>query len=195
MSEIRLEEQKKHFKNHIAKFTDYGNIKILDFKAPGTSDYRIRFLFEEDYCKLHISGDLGELTATNFNNMRYENFKDFVNNTEYFKEKIDCMSRSAYSYDEQKAREDLIELIDDCGLREEDSTDDYLLEDETIDNFVDDILSDFDDTGIGRSGYDIASEHIPDFFEDVNGIGKESTGILDLYMLAFDLAIKQLKLR
>lgn len=27
-----LEKQKEHFKEHIATFTDYGNIKILDFK-------------------------------------------------------------------------------------------------------------------------------------------------------------------
>ena len=71
---IDLERQKENFKNHIARFTDYGNIKILDFKAPDTSNYRIRFLFEEDYCRLHISGDLGELVATNYNNMTYKGF-------------------------------------------------------------------------------------------------------------------------
>ena len=66
-----LKKQKEHFKNHVATFTDYGNIKILDFKAPGRSDYRIRFLFEEDFYRLHISGDLGEMTASNYNNMTY----------------------------------------------------------------------------------------------------------------------------
>ena len=57
---MKIEKQKENFKNHIATFTDYGNIKIVDFKEPETSYYRIRFLFEEDYCRLHISGDLGE---------------------------------------------------------------------------------------------------------------------------------------
>jgi len=66
---IDIEMQKEHFKNHVATFTDYGNIKILDFQEPGKSHYRIRFLFEEDYYRLHISGDLGELIATNYNNM------------------------------------------------------------------------------------------------------------------------------
>lgn len=88
-----LKKQKEHFKNHIAKFTDYGNIKILDFKNPNSSEYRIRFLFEEDYCRLHISGDLGELIATNYSNMTYEKFSDFVNDVDYFKEKIDCNNR------------------------------------------------------------------------------------------------------
>ena len=27
-----IEKQKEHFKDHVATFTDYGNIKILDFK-------------------------------------------------------------------------------------------------------------------------------------------------------------------
>ena len=97
---IDLNKQKKHFKNHEAKFTDYGNIKILDFKNPRDSYYRIRFLFEEDYCKLHISGDLGELTATNFKNMTFEKFGDFVNNVGYFTSKIDCLSRDIFYYDE-----------------------------------------------------------------------------------------------
>ena len=79
-----LKRQEENFKNHVATFVDYGNIKILDFKNPNSSNYRIRFLFEEDYYKLHISGDLGELTATNCSNMTYEKFSDFVNNIQQF---------------------------------------------------------------------------------------------------------------
>lgn len=52
---INIEAQKEHFKNHVAKFTDYGNIKILDFKNPDSIVYQIRFIFEEDRCKLHIA--------------------------------------------------------------------------------------------------------------------------------------------
>jgi len=84
---IDLERQKDNFKNHIARLTDYGNIKILDFKNPESSAYRIRFLFEEDYYRLHISGDLGELIATNYNNMTFEGFSDFVNDVGYFEGK------------------------------------------------------------------------------------------------------------
>lgn len=191
---IDLERQKENFKNHIAKFTDYGNIKILDFKAPDTSHYRIRFLFEEDYCKLHISGDLGELVATNYNNMTYKGFDAFVHNTGYFEEKIDCLSRSIYRYDEGKARQDLLKLIEEYDLKEElGQIYDWESEEDSINNVIDEILSDFDsDRGIGSKGYDVASEHISDFWEDAKYIGREETGILDLYMLAFELATKQL---
>ena len=36
---IDLEIQKKYFENHVATFTDYGNIKILDFKNPNSNEY------------------------------------------------------------------------------------------------------------------------------------------------------------
>nr|DAD91262.1 MAG TPA: hypothetical protein [Phage sp. ctXnn1] len=189
-----LKKQKEHFKNHIAKFTDYGNIKILDFKNPNSSDYRIRFLFEEDYCRLHISGDLGELIATNYSNMTYEKFSDFVNDVDYFKEKIDCNNRKLYVYDEDQAREELLEMAEkhDWLL----FSDKYSYEDddkERLSNIIDDILYDFDpDRGIGSKGYEELDDLECDAFEFAGDIGKQETGILDLYMLAFKLAKKQL---
>lgn len=91
---INLEKEKKNFQNHVATFTDYENIKILDFKRPDSNEYRIRFLFEEDYCRLHISGDLGHLTASNYCNMRFGTFEEhFTGNVGYFNGKIDCMDR------------------------------------------------------------------------------------------------------
>ena len=112
---MNLEKWKECFKNHKAQFTDYGNIKILDFKEPGIFEYRIRFLFEEDYCRLHISGDLGELIATNYHNMIYEKFSDFTNSIGYFESKIDCHNRPIYVYDQDKAREELMQRATDDG--------------------------------------------------------------------------------
>lgn len=185
-----LKKQKENFKNHIAKFTDYGNIKILDFKNPNSSEYRIRFLFEEDYCRLHISGDLGELIATNYSNMTYKKFSDFVNDVDYFKEKIDCNNRKLYVYDEDQAREELLEMAEkhDWLL----FSDKYSYEDddkERLSNIIDDILYDFDpDRGIGSKGYEELDDLECDAFEFAGDIGKQETGILDLYMLAFKLA-------
>ena len=189
---IDLDKQKEHFKNHEAKFTDYGNIKILDFKNPSDSYYRIRFLFEEDYCKLHISGDLGELTATNFKNMTFEKFNDFVNNVGYFTSKIDCLSRDIFYYDECKARNDLKELIEEYDVEENFMFDRFDFE--TLDDVIDDILIDFDEEhGIGNKGYEELSKVLDDAWEFVSNIGKEKTGIIDLYMLAFKLAINKLQ--
>lgn len=193
---IDLKYQKERFKDHIATFTDLGNIKILDFKRPDSSEYRIRFLFEEDYCRLHISGDLGELIASNYYNMCYEGFKDFVHNTGYFEEKIDCHNRDIYTYDEEQARKDLIELFDEYEMEIRPYNNRYYLhktEEEARDELISDMLDDFDDSrGFGSKAYDLLSEFDPDCWEYIGSMGKQSTGILDLYMLAFELAQKQL---
>ena len=192
---MNLEKEKENFKHHVASFMDYGNIKVLDFKNPDSSCYRIRFLFEEDYCRLHISGDLGDLTASNFNNMTYEKFSNFVNNVGYFEEKIDCHSRRLYFYDENKAREELEKMAkEDKWLL---FTNKYSYEEddsEKLNNIINDIMIDFDDeTGIGKEGYSELEDLEFDAFELVGNIGKKATGILELYMLAFKLAKEQLE--
>ena len=194
---IDLERQKNNFKDHAAIFTDYGNIKILDFKKPNSNHYRIRFLFEEDYCRLHISGDLGELIAVNYNNMTYDRFSDFVNDVDYFRSKIVCHSRALDYYDEDKAREEIVEYLKEHELYK------YVIEnyyfyngsdDEKATYFLDDVMEDFDDeSGIGSKGYEILCGIYSSIWEYIYDFGKEETGILDLYMLAFKLAQKQLK--
>lgn len=191
-----LERQKENFKDHIATFADYGNIKILDFKRPNSSEYRIRFLFEEDYCRLHISGDLGELIATNYYNMTYEKFSDFVNDVGYFEQKIDCHNRKIYSYDEEDAKEDLKKYVKEYDFLEEILNHDryeWESDEDKMEEFFEEVLEDFSyDTGIGSKGYDALSKYIDDAWEISNGIGKRETGILKLYMLAFKLAKEQL---
>ena len=197
MIDMDLERQKENFKNHIATLTDYGNIKVLDFANPNSSHYRIRFLFEEDYCRLHISGDLGELIATNYNNMTFNKFTDFVNNTGYFKEKVDCHNRAFYYYDEDVARQELKEHFEEYEWLSYTDKYDWKHDDEKrMEYILDDILSDFSDaTGLGSKGYEELSEFDSDYWEWAYDLGKKSTGILDLYMLAFKLAMEQLKER
>lgn len=187
---INIEKQKEHFKNHIATFTNLGKIKILDFANPQSSHYRIRFLFEEDFYRLHISGDLGELTAINYRNMCYEYFSDFVHNTGYFEQKVVCHDRPFYEYDSKKAKEDLIERFNDYNLIPKY---DFETEEELKNDKIDEILQDFDNKfGLGSKAYDLLNEIDCDCFEWIDLIGREETGILDLYMLAFELAQKQL---
>ncbi len=176
---LNLEEEKKKFENHEVTFQDLGNIKILDFKRPYSGYYRIRFLFEEDYCRLHISGDLGHLIATNYNNMTYDGFSDFVHNPGYFSSKINCMDRDRYSYDWDLAAKDLRERFSDYGYDYEDH--------------IDLILEDYSDrVGIGPEGYRVLQEIDGDCFEYASHIGREETGIIELYLLAFELAQKKL---
>lgn len=188
---IDLESQKVRFKDHIATFTDYGNIKILDFKNPESSEYRIRFMFEEDYCRLHITGDLGDLIASNYNNMTYDKFSDFVDNAGYFEGKIDCMSRRVYFYDTDKAITDLKNLIEEYQIADELMGNTF---NDSIEQVIDEVLENFDiNRGISEKGYEIMDKCICDFWEEARYIGRERTGIIELYLLAFKLATQQLK--
>lgn len=194
---MNLEREKEHFKNHVATLTDYINIKIVDFKNPNSSDYRIRFLFEEDYCRLHISGDLGELVAINYRNMTFEGFKDFVDNTGYFEEKIVCHNRAIHVYDENLAREELKNRIEEYGLIydvKEAQLDWGSEEEEIIEDFMNDVFERYSNqTGIDSKGYDKLSEIDHDAWEWAYDLGKKETGILELYMLAFKLAMEQIE--
>lgn len=184
-----LEKQKERFKNHKATITDYGDIKILGFKNPESLDYRIRFLFEEKYCRLHISGDLGELSAVNYCNMTYEKFGDFVDDVGYFESKIECHSRPLYVYDEDAAKEQLIEFLDDNDILTEDEDRREMLIYEVMEHFS-------EDNGLSERGISILDEHYCDNYEVycfASKLGLVSTGILDLYMLAFKLAKERLE--
>ena len=182
---IDIEKQKMCFINHVATFQDFGNIKVIDFQNPGHSEYRIRFLFEEDHYRLHISGDLGELIAFNSTNMRYETFGAFVNNTGYFEEKIQCHNRPIHCYDLEKAKRELIEIIKEY---------DFIIDEDELEDKVDEILADFDEeNGISYEGHKILEEIDSNCWEYAYDLGKKHTGILELYMLAFKLAQEQLK--
>lgn len=194
---MNLEAQKTHFANHVATFKDYGDIKILDFQKPRSGEYRIRFLFEEQFCRMHISGDLGHLIATNYSNMRYDKFaEDFANNVGYFEGKIECHDRPLYHYDEDKARVQLAEWLEDQGIGENEIYEKFCC---PVDEFIDDIIERLDyHKGLSDAAInDICSiaEDDYDAYHLASGLGKEPSGILDLYMLAFRLAQKQLKER
>ena len=197
MNKEWLERQKENFKKHKANLMDYGNIKVLDFKNPDSNEYRIRFLFEEDYCRLHITGDLGSLIACNFYNMTYEKFSGFVNNTGYFEQKIDCLDRDIYYYDEEKSRKEIKEYINEHHLGEyiiEYKGFDFQSDEENINDFINDVLEDFLNTnGIGPKGVDKLIDIDEYMYDEIDSFGKKKTGILELYMLAFKLAQEELK--
>lgn len=187
------------FKNHVATFTDYNNIKILDFKNPKSSDYRIRFLFEEDYKRLHITGDIGDLIACNYNNMCFEQFSDYLNNTDYFEEKVDCHSKPFHYYDEELAREQVVKYIEEhLNLSDFKDYYDWQSDEENMNDILDSIFVDFtEENGIDSQGLDMVAKanglDSYTVYEWLHDAGKKDTPYLALYMFAFKLAMKQLK--
>lgn len=125
--------------------------------------------------------------------MTFDKFSDFVNNTGYFMEKIDCHSRAIYRFDEDRARQKLKEYFEENDLLDYVTKYSWESDEEKLEDILDEVLSDFStDAGIGPKGYEILSDMDETAWEWVSDVGKEDTGILELYMLAFKLAKEQL---
>ena len=181
------------FKDHVATFKDYGDIKILDFKKPDSQCYHIRFTFDESCGYVHIDGDLGFLTAVRRGGMTYEGFTAFVNLPGYFEEKVACHSRPFYEYDFDDARKEIKEYLKEHGYDPE-TTFDFEDKEELFDEKIDIIMTDFDDErGLSPEGWNELCEIVSDAWEVAGDFGKKRTGIVELYLLAFSLAKKQIE--
>lgn len=192
------------FKDHQSKLWDLGNIKVLDFQKPGTSNWHIRFTFIEDMYTLCISGDLGYLVATNYSNMTYaEFFNAFGRSPGYFREKVKTHSMPFYEYDQDLAwenllaeykdeiEEHLLNAVGDTSDMDEDEVKEEL--DYVRSEWYDEIFEDFsDETGIGPHGTEILEDVIPDFWEIREYAGRKKTQWTDVYLYAFSEAKKRL---
>ena len=145
---------------------------------------------------MHISGDLGELIATNYNNMTFDKFSDFVNNIGYFEQKIDCHSRNIHLYDEDLTKKQLYKILEEYDMLEEiynNDRYDFETDEDKLNEFYEYVFEDFTDTkGIDSKGIDALCEKFEEPWDFAYDLGKKETGILELYMLAFKLAKEQL---
>lgn len=190
----------KRFANHKATLMDYGDVKILDFKDPDCNTFHVRFLFDESQYTLHITGDLGYLTAVNRSNMTYEGFWAFLNSPCYFEEKVIDHSRPFYEYHEDKAYKELLELIS----TQENAGQIATLLSDRMDSWADDTWSKadvaneilaigFDDNGLSGEVVSILEDVLGSDISSLYRIGRESTGILQVYLAAFELAVSKLQ--
>lgn len=194
---MNLELQKKEFADHIATLKDYGDIKVLDFQKPETNHYRIRFMFEEDHDRIHISGDLGEVIAYNHAGLNFRNFIDYCyRHRVWFKSKVLCSSRPLQTYDRELAEKQLKEKLKDKQLFDEVLAYFGDLDYEVVTAFfIGEVLVDFSDGGgIGEDGKWLLSSIDSTGFWPIDEIGLDrGPDIIDLYLLAFKLAFRQLQ--
>lgn len=192
-----LELQKKEFADHVATLQDYGDIKVLDFQKPETNHYRIRFMFEEDHNRVHISGDLGELIAYNHAGLNFRDFIDYCyRHRVWFKSKVLCSSRPLQKYDRELAEKQLKEKLKDRQLLDEVFAYFGDLDYEVVEAFfVGEALVDFSDGGgIGEDGKQLLSSIDSTGFWPIDEIRLDrGPDIVDLYLLAFKLAYRQLQ--
>ena len=194
---MNLELQKEMFDDHIATLQDYGDIKVLDFQKPGSNYYRIRFIFEEDHDRVHISGDLGELIAYYHAGMNFRSFIDYCRRgSTLFKVWTRCSSQPLYIYDRELAEEHLLQILKDKYVL--DRVADYydICESEdAVEPFIEDVLDGFSDTeGICEIGERKLLNIDYSAFDPIDEIGlEEGPDVFDVYLLAFKLAYRQLQ--
>lgn len=189
------EKWKVHFRDYKATYTENDNVKIIDFNNPKFSDSGIRFLIKQSSF-LHISGECGRLMATSYFDMTFDKVSDFSKNIGYFAQHVEYCSRDIYRYNKDKATEQLRALA--ASRKNMYYAKDY--EEKQLCHLIDETLQDFNEKdGIGVDGMERLSDFCNFFnlkespFDFGKNIGREETGILDVYMLAFRLAMKELK--
>lgn len=192
------------FKDHVATFANYGNIKVVDFVNPDEAESRIRFLFEEDFKRLIITGDTVELVMADYF-LRFDTFDKYANDIERFKKGILIINKPLYTYNsESKMENDIMDYILRNGflhdvahqLRGDHNstlTDEQVVKSE----FMSDLLyywEPYRDIGIGFYGYTKLLQNGVDVsLEDVEKFGAEETGILDVCACAWKMAMEQLR--
>ena len=192
-----LELQKEMFADHVATLKDYGDIKVLDFQKPGSNYSRIRFMFEEDHDRVHISGDLGELIAYNYAGLNFRNFIDYCRrDCIFFKLRVKCSSNPLYTYDRELAEKQLLQKTkDNYTLDRIADYFDVCEPEDAVKHFIEDVLDGFSDTeGICEIGERTLLNIDYSAFDPIDEIGlEEGPDVFDVYLLAFKLAYRQLQ--
>ena len=194
---MNLELQKEMFADHVATLRDYGDIKIVDFQKPESNYYRIRFIFEDDHDRVHISGDLGEMIAYSYAGLNFRNFIDWCRRDSiFFKLKVKCSSHPLYIYNRELAEKQLLQKTKDNYTL--DRIADYFEvcePEDAIEPFIEKVLDGFSDTeGICEIGERMLLNIDYSAFDPIDEIGlEEGPDVFDVYLLAFKLAYSQLK--
>ncbi len=109
MKDIEKYIRENWFEDHIAELIDRGDIKILNWKKPGTGIYRVRYVF--DGCMMYISGDIGTAVFWLTWNADVHSFNKV--SIGYFTEKLSAFSDERWDFDADKAVKRLREWLND----------------------------------------------------------------------------------
>lgn len=201
------EKMNKVFKDNKARFYDYGNIKILEYKKDDTQEDMIRYIFEEDTYTLHISGDYGCCDAVNYKNMTFESF--YMNycdglSEEYFMQKVRASSVPLSHYDFDKFWEGIRDKLIEVGSILEDTKErEYFCdcenkEEEKLFNIKEELYNYFEEeSGLN---WDKLNVWCPDVYDEVawlryDGLGLEQSEYCKIWLYAFKLAWEELILK
>lgn len=168
----------------------------------------IRFLFDCNDSTLIVTGDYGDAVFKWYSSRNtLDQIAEYSTDLRYFVGKCTASSRVTYVYDENQAKKDIAEWLDNMGI----SDDDFGIDSDQVywpwDNkqdFINDLVSNIDyyrgfsfDNVNANSFSDISEESLQriaeDWWEVVYDFGKIVNPVFELYSHALNLGVKWLK--
>lgn len=196
MTDIR-EKQIAHakimFSHHKAVFRQLDGISTLDWRnEDGSSDYYVRYVFDEECCCLYLSGDLGSAVARLTERATLQTLSHYINSADYFMEKIRC-STNLYCYDAEIAKKDLTYYVQNyLGSCEEDLSDRKI----PLPKEFDVLLESLDE----RDGWNLTeeqkiwlSERCPDYWEWIYSAGQYIDTRVICWLVGLRMAYRQIR--
>lgn len=185
-SDIEKEIREHWFKDHKATYTQYGDIKVLEWGKPGSGFYYVRYVFDRN--KMYVSGDLGEAVF-----VFTETVDVYIQGTYslgYFESKLRAYHEARRDFDEEKARKRLREWLKD--LKENGIKYDHDSMKDLFSELTDCMTSDGWAFVVNmHSGF--ISELEPDYFEWMYSIGDKIPSRVHGYLMGFKMASEQLR--
>lgn len=91
------------FKNHVATRQDHGPLSVITYQNPKDAMYGLRFIFDNDWSTLTITGDSLNAIFTNYNNM---------GSPDRLYQTVFVSNKQAYPYGDYKLNYDIGYLAD-----------------------------------------------------------------------------------
>ena len=191
----RREQQIAHakimFSHHKAVFRQLDGISTLDWrKEDGSSDYYVRYVFDEERCCLYLSGDLGSAVVRLTERATLQALSGYINMVDYFVEKIEC-STDKYYYDEEIAQEELEEILfpEDVTISDEEKEERQDCLEELMEQFTG-----FDGfRTVSDDSHCLLSEICPDYGELLCKAGRYMATRIILWLVGLQMAWEQVK--
>lgn len=189
----RREQQIAHakimFSHHKAVFRQFDGISTLDWRNEnGSSNYYVRYVFDESRGCLYISGDLGSAVVQLTERATLKALSDYE--IGYFVEKIEC-STDKYAYDEEIAKEKLKEFLfpEDEELSDEETEERQDCLETLMENFSE--FSGF--YHVSDDADRVLSETCPDYWEWLYSTGKYIDTRVICWLVGMRMAWKQVQ--
>lgn len=198
--EERIQNARRHFADHHAKFEQHDGISTLDWRNKnGSSNYYVRYVFDEKHCHLYISGDLGSAVVRLTEYATLKSLSSYIESIYYFAKKVQC-STDLYEFDYDRAKEEVRKHLTDIEPDFDEDDKDAV---ETYEELMDereDIICELMENFSSTRGLQILSSSLskldaicPDYPEWIYGAGECLSPRVIYWLVGLNMAYQQIK--